>query len=494
MERGDSDPAVSSSSTGVTVLQYLLQNESTVVGGESLSAGSTNSTAIGAGPSVRIYPCTQPGCKKLYLNEEHLKAHEKYHSGDVLCDWKRAANVKSNKSVAVESAEEQQPSGLRFLLQNEHLEVVPETQAHFDEIIEEEVVEESLDDEDEREYVGETVLHGAETLDDSLIQYDGDEIAEYEQRPFNEAEFEDSIIQYDGSDLEEIEVVDVKTQQDVINDTDDEANDDDDADDNIFGEEKQLTYSSKERKYACEWPRCGKTYIKVSHLRVHERSHTGELPFACSWTGCKQRFARTETLNRHLVTHTSDRNHNCRWCEKRFHRRDHLLVHVRRHNLPNSEFQQLFPGVKVSKALSKEETSTSATSPPIEETSSNTVQAEPATPTVPDSDSARTFRCTYEGCAKSYTRQSHLKAHELLHTGTLPFLCPWENCGAAFARSYELSRHRRMHSGERKFVCHICQQAFIRSDHLSCHVKRHTFQAVRVKRCGEDVKIKLKVK
>ncbi|XP_040170283.1 zinc finger protein 583-like [Anopheles arabiensis] len=492
MERADSDPLVSSSSSGVTVLQYLLQNESTVplVGGESRPTGNASSTSIGSAPSVQIYPCTHPGCKKLYLNAEHLKAHERYHNGDALRVGKQAA--KEDNIVQEESKQEQhEQSDLLFLLQNGHMELLPDAHDNSDEIVEEELIEESSDDQDElRMREKSLVLQGANQIEKHFVVH--------EQLHSNETEFEDSIIEYDGgSDSEELHVVDANAQQDVVDDTeDDEYDDDNDGEDSFFGAPKQLTYSSKERKYACEWPHCDKTYIKVSHLRVHQRSHTGELPFACSWTGCRQRFARAETLNRHLVTHTSDRNHNCRWCEKRFHRRDHLLAHVRRHNLPNSEFQQLFPGVKVTKAVLKEEAPKPSTNPPIEEIPpTDTIPAATANSIVPDPrDPARTFRCSYESCTKSYTRQSHLKAHELLHTGTLPFHCPWENCGAAFARSYELSRHRRKHSGERKFVCHICQQAFIRSDHLSCHVKRHTFRAVRVKRCRGDVRVKLKVK
>uniref|UniRef100_A0A182MP92 C2H2-type domain-containing protein n=1 Tax=Anopheles culicifacies TaxID=139723 RepID=A0A182MP92_9DIPT len=313
-----------------------------------------------------------------------------------------------------------------------------------------------------------------------------DETPQPRQSDCSDPENDDLIIAYDENDCDEEEVAEASTQQDSFI-----YSDDDEEETLILEEAKQLTYSNKDRKYVCEWPHCRKTYIKVSHLKVHQRSHTGELPFACSWSGCKQRFARTETLNRHLVTHASDRNHNCRWCEKRFFRRDHLLAHVRRHNLPNSEIQQLFPGIKMAKTASKGCAESAAVSPPMPQSSGG---VDAANAVVPEPDPRRTFRCSYEGCNKSYTRQSHLKAHELLHTGTLPFRCPWTDCGAAFARSYELSRHRRKHSGERKFVCHICQQAFIRSDHLSSHVKRHTFQAVRFGYRGEDVLVKLKVK
>uniref|UniRef100_A0A1I8JUI6 C2H2-type domain-containing protein n=1 Tax=Anopheles funestus TaxID=62324 RepID=A0A1I8JUI6_ANOFN len=482
MERIDTEVIVSSFSSGVTVLQYLLQNESTGSIGDGLSAANTASTAIGVDSSVKVYSCGHVGCKKLYFNEQHLKAHEKYHSRNVPCGRKIAS--REDRSNAPEGNSQAPQSGLRFLLLNEQLDISAKKQGHSEINVQEDLAigsTRALVDQKQEESI---VI---EENEPDLIQYDEDdcivnETSRQKQNDCFGGEYDDLIIAYEGTDCDEDEVVEADAQQDHF------INSDFDDEDNIFVEEtKQLTYSTKDRKYACDWPSCGKTYIKVSHLKVHQRSHTGELPFECSWSECKQRFARSETLNRHLVTHTSDRNHNCRWCEKRFFRRDHLLAHVRRHNLPNSEIQQLFPGVKIAKKVSIGCDKPPAVSPPMPKSSDTDKSI------VPEPDPGRTFRCSYEGCNKSYTRQSHLKAHELLHTGTLPFHCPWTNCGAAFARSYELSRHRRMHSGERKFVCHICQQAFIRSDHLSSHVKRHTFQAVRIAYRGENVMVKLKV-
>ena len=34
-----------------------------------------------------------------------------------------------------------------------------------------------------------------------------------------------------------------------------------------------------------------------------------------------------------------------------------------------------------------------------------------------DLEQRRTFACKYEGCKKSYTKSSHLKAHSRIHTG-----------------------------------------------------------------------------
>lgn len=46
---------------------------------------------------------------------------------------------------------------------------------------------------------------------------------------------------------------------------------------------------------------------------------------------------------------------------------------------------------------------------------------------------------------------------------------------------FNLQRHRRTHTGEKRFQCPDCQKKFMRSDHLSKHIKTHQKQKLMVK-------------
>jgi len=122
--------------------------------------------------------------------------------------------------------------------------------------------------------------------------------------------------------------------------------------------------------------------------------------------------------------------------------------------------------------------SSSSLSPPISKTDARSTVT--GTPTIrynrrnnPELEKRRTHHCDFPGCAKVYTKSSHLKAHQRIHTGEKPYTCQWPDCNNQFARSDELTRHYRKHTGAKPFKCKVCERSFARSDHLALHMKRH---------------------
>ena len=85
----------------------------------------------------------------------------------------------------------------------------------------------------------------------------------------------------------------------------------------------------------------------------------------------------------------------------------------------------------------------------------------------------RQFKCTYEGCDKSFKQKQHLKNHLLTHAdGVRPFRCKYPNCGKAFKSISHLKDHTQsIHMKLKPFECIFCKSLFSRNSSLKYHIR-----------------------
>lgn len=83
--------------------------------------------------------------------------------------------------------------------------------------------------------------------------------------------------------------------------------------------------------YRCET--CGAEFVHRTHLKIHQRTHTGEKPYKCEF--CGKCFAQKGNLHVHMKTHTGVKEFVCDFCHRAFVTNAQLLVHVRTHVNPN---------------------------------------------------------------------------------------------------------------------------------------------------------------
>ena len=89
-------------------------------------------------------------------------------------------------------------------------------------------------------------------------------------------------------------------------------------------------------------------------------------------------------------------------------------------------------------------------------------------------DEIRPFKCSYEGCSKTYMTKQGLRRHFVKHTGDSQFRCHTGDCtGIIRYRDQEaLARHIYIkHTMKRPHECDICNKRFARLDRFRNHTE-----------------------
>uniref|UniRef100_A0A6A7FXR7 Gastrula zinc finger protein XlCGF26.1-like n=1 Tax=Hirondellea gigas TaxID=1518452 RepID=A0A6A7FXR7_9CRUS len=84
--------------------------------------------------------------------------------------------------------------------------------------------------------------------------------------------------------------------------------------------------------------------------------------------------------------------------------------------------------------------------------------------------SLKKYECSV--CLQRFLRSMHLTTHMRRHTKEKPFKC--HVCLASFPHSNTLTAHLRSHTGEKPFKCNTCEASFAQKSNLNAHIRIHT--------------------
>lgn len=193
---------------------------------------------------------------------------------------------------------------------------------------------------------------------------------------------------------------------------------------------------------------------KTDTRKVPRKRRTDITGLEC--VDCNKQYSSRKGLLRHLQTHEG-KKYLCDMCPKKFTRKEHLKIHVARHNIIKP-----FKCNRCSKRFIKED-----------QLNLHLLKHDRVIKKPKDPEAQKRFLC--EICSKSFTQSTTLVAHLRAHNGIKPYTCGV--CSRPFTTNAYLKMHMRTHTQEKPYICQYCSRAFARADTLSNHLTSHTGEA-----------------
>ncbi|XP_004923018.1 zinc finger protein 16 isoform X1 [Bombyx mori] len=203
-----------------------------------------------------------------------------------------------------------------------------------------------------------------------------------------------------------------------------------------------MTAEDSTNKLQCSL--CNKQFKYESERKRHEQSHS--LHFQCQI--CSKKFNFLSALRRHEKQHSRKGSVQCNKCGGKF--RDEVLL--KRH------FNYAHKGTFIC-----EECGASFSSKPALRTHLKIHRPE----------SERRYKCSVNGCRKTFNFPHHLKHHELTHKNEKPHFC--SICGKGFIQSHHLKAHLRTHEPDNWLYCDVtnCKKKFATDYARKRHQETH---------------------